>query len=142
MEIVVAWIVIAIVIAIVGAIIADNKGYSSAGWFFVCLLLPVAILILLALPPLKPRSTLGAPEDVAKLPKGYQGPIEGIPYKLEGGQIIALTGTGPATYNNWRDFWTAVKSRQIKPPLGDSTKPHQSGDATKTCPWRREVGGN
>jgi len=45
------------------------------------------------------------------LPEGYQGQLEGIPYRFEGKQVIALTETGPVTYNNWRDFWTAVASR-------------------------------
>jgi hypothetical protein len=50
MEILVFWIVV----AIVGGIIASNKGRSSAGWFFLCLVLtPLAILVLLALPTLK-----------------------------------------------------------------------------------------
>src|SRR4051812_6789613 len=50
MEILIVWIVV----AIVGAIVASNKGRSGVGWFFLCLLLtPLAILILLALPTLK-----------------------------------------------------------------------------------------
>jgi len=44
-------LVIWIVVAIVAAIIASNKGRSNVGWFFLCLLLtPLAILVLLALP--------------------------------------------------------------------------------------------
>jgi hypothetical protein len=40
-----------IILAIVGAIVANNKGRSGVGWFFLCLLLtPVLILALLALP--------------------------------------------------------------------------------------------
>ena len=43
MEILVFWIVV----AIVGGIIASNKGRSGAGWFFLCLVLtPLAILVL------------------------------------------------------------------------------------------------
>jgi tetratricopeptide (TPR) repeat protein len=57
---IVALIVVWIVIAVVGAIIADNKGYNSAGWFFICLLLPVAILIILAYPTLKPSPSNNA----------------------------------------------------------------------------------
>jgi hypothetical protein len=38
------------VVAVVAAIVADNKGRSGVGWFFACLLLPFVILILLALP--------------------------------------------------------------------------------------------
>jgi hypothetical protein len=50
MELLVVWIVV----AIVGAIVAGNKGRSGVGWFFICLLLtPLAVLILLALPTLK-----------------------------------------------------------------------------------------
>jgi hypothetical protein len=45
------WLVAWIVLAIVGAIVASNKGRSGAGWFFICLLLtPLMILVLLALP--------------------------------------------------------------------------------------------
>ena len=48
------WLVIWIVVAIVGAIVANNKGRSGVGWFFLCLVLtPLAILVLLALPTLK-----------------------------------------------------------------------------------------
>jgi hypothetical protein len=51
MEILVIWTVV----AIVAAIVATNKGRSGAGWFFLCLLLtPLALLVLLALPTLKP----------------------------------------------------------------------------------------
>jgi hypothetical protein len=51
MEFLTIWIVL----AIVGAIVANNKGRWGGGWFFVCLLLtPLAILVLLALPTLKP----------------------------------------------------------------------------------------
>jgi hypothetical protein len=50
----VEWLAIWIVVAIVGAIVASNKGRSGVGWFFLCLLLtPLAILVLLALPTLK-----------------------------------------------------------------------------------------
>jgi hypothetical protein len=45
------WLLVWIVLAVVGAIVASNKGRSGAGWFFICLLLtPLMILILLALP--------------------------------------------------------------------------------------------
>jgi hypothetical protein len=63
MELLVVWIVV----AIVGAIVAGNKGRSGVGWFFICLLLtPLAVLILLALPTLKspeprPLSSLWCP---------------------------------------------------------------------------------
>jgi hypothetical protein len=51
MEFLAIWIIL----AIVGAIVANNKGRSGVGWFFLCLLLtPVVILVLLALPTLKP----------------------------------------------------------------------------------------
>lgn len=51
MEILVIWTVV----AIVAAIVARNKGRSGAGWFFLCVLLtPLALLVLLALPTLKP----------------------------------------------------------------------------------------
>jgi hypothetical protein len=51
MEFLAIWIVV----AVVGAIVANNKRQSGVGWFFLCLLLtPLAILVLLALPTLKP----------------------------------------------------------------------------------------
>jgi Uncharacterised protein family UPF0547 len=51
MELLVGWIVL----AVVGAIVASNRGRSGAGWFFLCLLLtPLMILALLALPTRKP----------------------------------------------------------------------------------------
>jgi len=50
----VEFLTIWIVLAIVGAIVANNKGRSGVGWFFLCLLLtPLVILVLLALPTLK-----------------------------------------------------------------------------------------
>jgi hypothetical protein len=50
----VEFLVIWIVLAIIGAIVASNKGRSGVGWFFLCLLLtPLTILVLLALPTLK-----------------------------------------------------------------------------------------
>jgi len=53
------WFVVAIVVAvfpITGAVIAENKGRNARGWFLGCLLFPLSgLLILLALPPLKPR---------------------------------------------------------------------------------------
>jgi hypothetical protein len=53
------WFVVAVVVVIlpiVGAIIAENKGRNARGWFLGCLLFPMSgILILLVLPPLKPR---------------------------------------------------------------------------------------
>jgi hypothetical protein len=46
MEFLAIWIILAIV--------ANNKGRSGVGWFFLCLLLtPLVILVLLALPTLK-----------------------------------------------------------------------------------------
>jgi hypothetical protein len=68
MEILIIWIVV----AIVGAILANNKGRSGIGWFFICLLLtPLAILVLLALPTLKPPEpqqvrVIDAPEGATK----------------------------------------------------------------------------
>jgi hypothetical protein len=45
MEFLAIWIIL----AIVGAIVANNKGRSGVDWFFLCLLLtPVVILVLLA----------------------------------------------------------------------------------------------
>jgi hypothetical protein len=59
MEILVIWTVV----AIVGAIVATNKGRSGAGWFFLCLLLtPLAILVLLALPTLDAPGTKTCPQ--------------------------------------------------------------------------------
>jgi hypothetical protein len=50
----VEWLVIWIVVAIVGAIVANSKGRSGVGWFFLCLVLtPLAVLVLLALPTFK-----------------------------------------------------------------------------------------
>jgi hypothetical protein len=65
MEILIIWVVL----AIVGAIVASNKGRSGAGWFFLCLLLtPVVILILLALPSLKrPEPRLAEPYEETKV---------------------------------------------------------------------------
>jgi Kef-type K+ transport system membrane component KefB len=51
MEILAVWVVLAIVVAI----IASNKGRSGVGWFFLCLVLtPLMILVLLALQTRKP----------------------------------------------------------------------------------------
>jgi hypothetical protein len=67
-EVLVIWIIV----AIVGAIVAGNKGRSAVGWFFLCLLLtPLAILVLLALPTLKlpepqPVRVVAEPEDATK----------------------------------------------------------------------------
>jgi hypothetical protein len=65
-------VVIWIVVAIVAAIVAGNKGRSAAGWFFLCILLtPLAIFILLALPTLKsaepqPVRVVAQPEEPTK----------------------------------------------------------------------------
>jgi hypothetical protein len=73
MAIVVFWIII----AIAGAIVAGNKGRSGVGWFFTCLFLsPLAILVLLALPTLKPPEPqpvrlVGAPSEVERRPCPY-----------------------------------------------------------------------
>jgi hypothetical protein len=48
----VEWLVLWIVIAVVGAIVVSNRG--RVGWFFLCLVLPVMILVLLALPSRRP----------------------------------------------------------------------------------------
>jgi hypothetical protein len=52
-----------------------------------------------------------------RLPKGYHGQLEGIPYRFEGEDVIALTEDGPATYGSWGDFWTAAVRRQIRRAL-------------------------
>jgi hypothetical protein len=49
MEVLFVWIIV----AVIAAIIAPQKGRSSAGWFFLCFFLsPLAILVLFALPTL------------------------------------------------------------------------------------------
>ncbi len=49
-------VVLWIVVLIIAPIVAGNKGRSQGGWFLACLLLsPLAILILFALPSLKPQ---------------------------------------------------------------------------------------
>jgi tRNA(Ile2) C34 agmatinyltransferase TiaS len=76
MEIVVIWIVV----AIVAAIVANNKGRSGARWFFLCLLLsPLAILVLLALPALNTKVCPRCAETVKSAAKvcrfcGYEFP--------------------------------------------------------------------
>ncbi len=50
---IVAIIIFLFVIATVGAIVAERKGRSELGWFFGCLLFPIAILIVLALPSIR-----------------------------------------------------------------------------------------
>ena len=67
------WLAIWIVVAIVGAIVANNKGRSGVGWFFLCLVLtPLAILVLLALPTLnavepQPVRLVEAPPEATKI---------------------------------------------------------------------------
>jgi hypothetical protein len=51
------------------------------------------------------------------LPTGYQGQLEGFPYKFEGKHVITLTETGPVTFRNWAGFSTAVDRCQIKRAL-------------------------
>jgi hypothetical protein len=68
MEILTIWIVV----AIVAAIVAHNKGRSGVGWFLLCILLtPLAILVLLALATLKtpepqPVRMIDAPGEATK----------------------------------------------------------------------------
>jgi len=62
-----------LVIAIVGGIIASNKGRSAFGWFVLCLILPILIIIILVLPSLKAQAastinTEATPQPAAEPP--------------------------------------------------------------------------
>src|SRR5271169_354769 len=94
MEIFVIWTAV----AIVGAIVAKNRGRSDIGWFFLCLLLtPLAILVLLALPSMKPS--------------GFEAEAfyKGTPYRPEaGGGIEAMLPGGEVNFRNMEEFTTAI----------------------------------
>jgi uncharacterized protein (DUF58 family) len=75
MEVLTIWVVV----AIVAAIVASNKGRSGVGWFFLCILLtPLAILVLLALPRLSPP----APQPVRVIEE-VEGPTKICPQCAE-----------------------------------------------------------
>jgi hypothetical protein len=101
MEILVIWIVV----AIVGAIIAGNKGRSSGGWFFLCLLLtPLAILVLLALPSLKEPPQFEA-----------EALYKGTPYRAKAnGHIDAILPGGEVVFRNMEEFTTAIDGGTIQ----------------------------
>jgi Uncharacterised protein family UPF0547 len=48
------WLVVVSVVAVVAFVVASDKGRSDIEWAVACALLPAAILILIALPTLKP----------------------------------------------------------------------------------------
>jgi hypothetical protein len=99
MEILVIWIVV----AVVAAIVASNRGRSGAGWFFLCLLAtPLAILVLLALPTLKPPEPQFEPTAVLK----------GFPYRLRGdGTVDAMMTGGLVHFHNMDLFHAAAEGR-------------------------------
>ena len=106
MEILVIWIVV----AIVGAIIAGNKGRSKANWFFLCVVLtPLAILVLLALPSLKEPPQFEA-----------EALYKGTPYRPKvGGRIEAMLPGGDVVFHNMEDFTTAIDGGTIQLRGGD-----------------------
>jgi len=63
----VEWITIWVVIAICAAVVAGNKNRSAGGWFFITLLIPIAILILLCLNKL-PEQDVAPPQRMARCP--------------------------------------------------------------------------
>ena len=57
---IIAIIVFWIIIAIVGGIVAENKGRSGTGWFFACFVLSsLMVLIVLALPAIESSTLSG-----------------------------------------------------------------------------------
>ena len=95
-----------IVVPIVAAIVASNKGRSGAGWFFLCLsLTPLAILVLLALPTLKPPEPQFEPTAVLK----------GFPYRLRGnGTVDAMITGGLIHFHNMDLFRAAAEGRDAE----------------------------
>ena len=114
MEILVIWVVV----AIVGAIIAGNKGRSKANWFFLCVVLtPLAILVLLALPSLKEPSQFEA-----------EALYKGTPYRPKaGGRIEAMLPGGDVVFHNMEDFTTAIDGGTIQLRGGERQSASQSG---------------
>lgn len=97
-------LVIWIVVVIVGSIIAGNRGRSSGGWFFVCLLCPLAILVLLALPSLKEPPQFEA-----------EALYKGAPYRAKsGGRIEAMLPGGDVVFRNMEEFTTAIDGGTIQ----------------------------
>ena len=48
------YLIIVVVIGIAAGYLAERKSRNHIGWFFLCLLIPICILILLALPEKQP----------------------------------------------------------------------------------------
>lgn len=57
------WLLIPIVAAIIGGILASNKNRSVVGWTILCLLFPICILILLVLRPAGIQAPPAPPRD-------------------------------------------------------------------------------
>jgi|GEM_PF-5911788 len=97
-------LVIWIVVAIVGSIIAGNRGRSSGDWFFLCLLCPLAILGLFALPSLKEPPQFEA-----------EALYKGAPYRAKsGGRIEAILPGGDVVFRNMEEFTTAIDGGTIQ----------------------------
>ena len=71
----IALLVVAIIAAIVAAIIAEKKNRNQAGWALLCLFVPLAVVILVALDPLPARAVTILPTD--KGMAGYDRPCPG-----------------------------------------------------------------
>ena len=115
-----------IVVPIVAAIVASNKGRSGAGWFFLCLLLtPLAILVLLALPTLKPPEPQFEPTAVLK----------GFPYRLrENGTVDAMMTGGLIHFHNVDLFRAAAEGRDADSAMEAAGSPRPDENLPEESP--------
>ncbi len=122
-----AVLVIYVVVAIVAAIVAGNKGRSGVGWFFLCLVAtPLAILVLLALPSLKPSE----PQPVRVIGEDDAGQRRPCPYCAE---LILPAATvcrfcSRELPQRWAEKETAAEATRTCPQCAETVKAE-----TKIC---------
>jgi hypothetical protein len=71
------FIIIPIFAAVIGACVASAKGRAAFGWGFICLVFPIALLILLCLPSIKPHQTVMQQVVYVQVPAGTTLPQAG-----------------------------------------------------------------
>lgn len=116
------------------AVAANTRGRSAVAWFFLALLCPLVVgLILLALPrvagedlirkrpcpfcaePIRLEATI-CPHCRSQLPvadlaseRDYPEVYKGVRYRREqDGSVVMATANGPRRFSKWEHFWSAI----------------------------------